>query len=315
MRRLAKGILLAGVVASGAGCTSVRVAQRDGCWVRQTHRTLGGTQEDVGPCVRPPPKWSDDRLTRLVQECVAQADYRWQVRALAAWNRREALPAQDAQETVIKTCMNEAATGVVTQNESLQQRLAEISGDREAFRAEATEGNQHARAAADRLAEYLGEAAKRPPPVATATATATSDGTASTESGLKADTATSGVPAGMTIAPVPVLPAAGSSGSTSSTVTPAPTPTPNTTSTPPATPTSTSNTTSNRTSDTNTATPPAADAPKTAPARRNAKAARGRTLARAARRAGCEVPPPSGVVCPSPTAAAPATPPASGDGR
>src|SRR5512141_1464944 len=114
-------ILLAGVL---GGCTTVKLTQRDGCWVRETHRTLRGTQEDVGPCVRPQPRWSEDRLTRLVQECVAQADYRWQVRALAAWNRREAMPAQDTQETVIKTCMNESAAGVVTRNETLQERPA-----------------------------------------------------------------------------------------------------------------------------------------------------------------------------------------------
>ncbi|HET8538291.1 MAG TPA: hypothetical protein VFL83_00330 [Anaeromyxobacter sp.] len=294
MRRLARVFVLACVGAFGAGCTTVKVAQRDGCWVRETKRTLRGTLQDVGPCVRPPPSWSEDRLTRLVQECVAQADYRWQVRALAAWNRREPLPAQDTQETVIKTCMNEAATGVVTQNETLAQRLAEISGDREAFRAEATQGNQHLRASADRLADYLGEAAKRPPPVATATATATSDGTATTENGLTADTASSGGPPAASVAvPAPVVPAAAAP--------PAPA----------------------------AAKPdPARAAPEAAPdaAARAAKAkralaaraARRRALARAAPR-GCEIPAPArdggareAVVCPAP---APAVTPEAGGAR
>jgi hypothetical protein len=284
--------LLAVAAVAAAGCTTVRVVQRDGCWVRETHRTLRGTQEDVGPCVRPPPKWSEDRLTRLVQECVAQADYRWQVRALAAWNRREPLPAPDSQETVIKTCMNEAAAGVVTQNESLRERLAEISSDREAFRSEATEGTQHLRASADRIAEFLGEAAKRPPPVATATATATSDGTATNESGLQADTAASGaLPAGTVVAPRPIAPVtagpaapgAGAPDAKGEPAGPAP----------------------------EAGARPAAKAP---PAKRTdaAKAARKRALTRAARQAGCDVPADAGqgptrgdvVVCPAPRTAA-----------
>jgi hypothetical protein len=212
-------LLLAGIL---GGCTTVKLTQRDGCWVRSTHRTLHGTQEDVGPCVRPPPRWSEDRLTRLVQECVAQADYRWQGRALAAWNRHEPLPAQDSQATVIKTCMNEAAAGVVTQNETLRQRLAEISSDREALRADATKGTEHLRASADKLTEYLGEAAKRPPPVATATATSTSDGTATTDTGLQSDSSASGLlPAGAVAAPPPFLPAAAAPASPAASADPA----------------------------------------------------------------------------------------------
>lgn len=170
------------------GCTSVKMVQRDGCWVRETKKTFHGTKEDLGPCSRAQPQWVEDRLTRLVQECIAQADYRWQVRALEAWNRREPLPAQDSQQTVIETCMNEAAGGAVTQNETLRTRLAELTTDREALRTDAARNEDHLRTTNGKLAEFLGEAAKRPPPVATATASATSDGTATNESGVQSET-------------------------------------------------------------------------------------------------------------------------------
>lgn len=285
-------LLLAGIL---GGCTTVKLTQRDGCWVRQTHKTLHGTQEDVGPCVRPPPKWSEDRLTRLVQECVAQADYRWQGRALAAWNRHEPLPAQDSQETVIRTCLNEAAAGVVTQNETLKERLAEISSDREALKADATRGTEHLRASADRLTEYLGEAAKRPPPVATATATATSDGTATTDTGLQADTAASGMlPAGAVVAPAPVVPTAAA----------------------PATPAASADPKAAEARPGSAATTAAAKRAKAVKARRSA-------LAAALRRARCDVPSPAtaheggaaadGTACPRPAEAARA-PEAAGSG-
>ena len=100
--RIARVEVLAGVVLGG--CTSVKMVQRDGCWVRQTKRTFGGTKEDLGPCARAQPRWVDDRLTRLVQECIAQSDYRWQVRAIEAWNRREPMPKAEApSETVPET--------------------------------------------------------------------------------------------------------------------------------------------------------------------------------------------------------------------
>jgi hypothetical protein len=206
--RVARVAVLAAVVLGG--CTSVKMLQRDGCWVRQTKRTLGGTTEDVGPCARAQPRWVDDRLTRLVQECIAQSDYRWQLRALEAWNRREPMPQAEPQEKLIEACMNEAAGRVVTQNETLQARLAEITTDRAALQEDAAQARDHDRRSADRLAEFLGEAAKRPPPVATATATATSDGSATTDSGLTAETgsASQAQPAASDAPALPVLPAA-----------------------------------------------------------------------------------------------------------
>src|SRR5690349_12201025 len=97
------------VAAVVGGCTSVRVVQRDGCWVRRTSGPFGQVREEVGPCARPPPAWAEDRVTRLVQECVVRADYQWQARALAAWNRGEPLPAQEPEETVLRACMGESS--------------------------------------------------------------------------------------------------------------------------------------------------------------------------------------------------------------
>jgi hypothetical protein len=206
-------LVLAGVL---GGCTSVKLLQRDGCWIRETKRTLGGTKQDVGPCVRAQPEWADDRLTRLVQECVAQVEHRWQVRAVSAWNRGEPLPPQETEESVVALCMSKAATAAVTETERLSERLADVSDDlaqaakdRDALRADSAQTVEHLRASNDRIAGYLGEAAKRPPPVATATATATSDGTAVTESGLTSETgaASHALPV-MGTPPLPVVPAA-----------------------------------------------------------------------------------------------------------
>ena len=79
------GVVLLAVVAGG--CTTVKLEQREGCWVRQTSRWPSQVKEELGPCEREKPAWSEDRLTRLVQECMVQADYRWKTRALAAWNK------------------------------------------------------------------------------------------------------------------------------------------------------------------------------------------------------------------------------------
>ncbi len=201
MRGLGAGVVA--IALAAGGCTSVKVVQRDGCWVRQTERKLGGLQEEVGPCRRPEPKWVEDRLTRLVQECIAQADYRWQGRALAAWNRREPLPPEPRREALLKDCMDEAAAGIVSENETLKKRLVEIAGDRDALRALSDKDREELRASAEQLAEYLGEAAKKPAGTAFATAPSKSDGTAQTENGSRSET-TSGP---QQPSPAPVVPA------------------------------------------------------------------------------------------------------------
>ena len=102
-------ILLAGALLA---CTSVKMVQRDGCWVKQTSRTLGGTTEELGFCSKARPEWAEDRLARLVQECMAQADYRWENRAIDAWNRDQPIPPRDSDEKIAATCMSEAAAAL-----------------------------------------------------------------------------------------------------------------------------------------------------------------------------------------------------------
>ena len=158
------------------GCTSVRVMQRDDCWVRQKTRWPGQVKEELGFCKRPEPAWAQDRLSRVVQECLAQADYRWQNRALAAWERGEPLPDRESDQQVLDRCMSESTRMAVVENEALQERLADAKDEREKWRASET-----------RLAEALGEAAKKPANV-TATASARGDGSSSTQHDAKTET-------------------------------------------------------------------------------------------------------------------------------
>lgn len=179
----------AALVAAGAGmgCTTVKVAQRDGCWVRETHAFPGISREEVGPCARPSPQWSNDRVARLVQECMAEADYRWQTQAVEAWTRGEQLPAQQSEQSVMQACMGHAATAVVSENEVLKRRVAELDAERARLAAVAQEEREHLRSAEDRMTDALGEAAKRPTP--NAYATASSSGTANTQTDQNAQTA------------------------------------------------------------------------------------------------------------------------------
>ncbi len=190
------------------GCTTVKLSQRDGCWVRRTERFLVGSKEEVGPCAPPAPKWSDDRLTRLVQECAARADYRWQGRALEAWNRRESMPERPAEEAVLRDCMSESTRSMLSENAAIKERLGEVAAQRDAMVAERDAVRGHEEEARKqllasevearkqlldshgKLADYLGQAANKAQAPATATASATSDsaGTAHTESAHEAST-------------------------------------------------------------------------------------------------------------------------------
>ncbi len=185
MRGLSAVLLAAAV----GGCTSVKMVQREGCWVRRTEKIFGQVDEEVGPCARPTSPWVEDRLTRLTQECIAREDYRWQSRALAAFNRREPLPPQATDENVLRVCMNEAARAAITDNEKLKlrvqtlnERLAEVSTDRDALTRRADDDRSHLHASHDRIAGFLGEAAKKASTPAVATATASSDGRARMDS-------------------------------------------------------------------------------------------------------------------------------------
>lgn len=168
--------ILAVVVLTAVGCSSVKVVQRDGCWVRRTERPFARVTEELGPCARPATQWAEDRTTRIVQECVVQADFRWQARAVTSWTRGEPLPARPPEESVLADCMQEAATTALSENERLAARLAEVSADREVLAARVEADRKHLVEAHDRLALDLGEAAKKEAPPAIATATASSDG-------------------------------------------------------------------------------------------------------------------------------------------
>jgi hypothetical protein len=191
------------VAVLGLGCASVRVVRRDGCWVKQTERWPNRISEDLGPCDRPSPQWSEDRLARLVQECIAQTDYRWQGAALQAWSRGERLPPQPRMEEVVSACMNNPATAMVGETEGLRGRLAEVAMDREGLRQVVERGGEHLRGSHDRIADALGEAAKKPAPAAIATAT--SNGSATTHSDLQSKSDLQS-PTGVTVSPPPAAP-------------------------------------------------------------------------------------------------------------
>jgi hypothetical protein len=177
--------LLAAVLSASVGCTSTRMLQREGCWVKQTERWPGRVSEELGFCTKPAPVWAQDRVARLVQECMAQADFRWQNRALAAWTRGDQIPPQESDEKIAQTCMNEASAALRQEAETsaLKSRLAEVSQDRETLRNVSDGDREFMKQSSDKMVSALGEAAKKPAPAAVATATST--GTAKTESDLR----------------------------------------------------------------------------------------------------------------------------------
>ena len=169
-----------------SGCMSVKLQQRDGCWVRRTER-MGHVQEELGPCSRPAPAWSNDRITRIVQECVAQADYRWQARALEAWEMHSPIPERPPEGSVLTECMDASVRSTLSENEHLADRVREVSGERDALRSRADDDRTHLLASFDRIAGDLGEAVKKPAAPATATATARSDGSATSDGSAASD--------------------------------------------------------------------------------------------------------------------------------
>jgi hypothetical protein len=170
---------MAGCLAAVAGiaCTTTKLVERDGCWVKQTSRTMGSSTEELGFCTRPASPPAEDRLARMLQECMAQADQRWQNQAITAWNHNQPLPAQPDDAAMVKTCMTQAANaiGMESQNQALQSRVAELSQDREALKSQSDRDREQMQQSNDKMIEALGEAAKRPTPNATATATVKSE--------------------------------------------------------------------------------------------------------------------------------------------
>lgn len=198
--------LVAAVGLVGFGCApNVKVLQREGCWVKQTESFPKTISEEVGFCARKAPVWSNDRVTRLVQECMAEADYRWQTEALNAWSRGAPLPKQSSEDAVMKACMDRASTTVVLENEGLRRRVAELTEEQKTLMKMAEEDRAHFRAAQEQMTQALGEAAKKPAP--SAFATANSNGTATNES---EQTAERGMPNNTNITiptpPAPVVP-------------------------------------------------------------------------------------------------------------
>jgi len=165
MRRLV-GVGVALLVGAG-GCTSVKMVQRDGCWVRRTEKPFGRVHEEVGPCARAQPKWAEDRLLRLVQECVADADWRWHSRALETWSR--GLPyatPQPRQEELLKACMEEARAGMAMEIDAaalraklgdLSGRISELSGERDALRGDVAREQAKQQDRNDKLVEWFGK--------------------------------------------------------------------------------------------------------------------------------------------------------------
>ena len=192
---MARGVWVVAAAVVAAGCANVKVMQRNGCWVRQTETFPKTIREEVGPCARQAPAWSSDRVTRLVQECMAEADYRWQATALAAWNNGRPLPPRESEDALMKGCLERPATLALAENEALKKQLGELTAERDHLRRLAQEDREHWKASQDRMADALGEAAKKPAPSAIATANST--GTATSESDQKAEgVAAPAVPAG-----------------------------------------------------------------------------------------------------------------------
>ncbi len=179
------------------GCASTRMMQRDGCWVKQTEKWPKRITEELGPCARTQIEWADDRLTRLVQECVAQADHRWQTRALQAWAKGETLPQQESEQQLLDQCMTQASSSLLPEHEALQARVKELDAERSELRETLAEDKRNSREDHIKVIDALAEAAKKPAPAAVATAT--SNGTATTEN--RSDTSTS--PSNATWMPMP----------------------------------------------------------------------------------------------------------------
>jgi hypothetical protein len=178
MRALTRTVLVS-VGLSLIACSSTRVAERDGCWVKRTEGAFG-SGEQIGFCTREPPAVAvadNDRLTRLVLVCLAQANHRWENQALAAWNHDQPIPPQADDAQVVRACMTEVATalGLEAENTALKSRLAELGQDRDALKTSAERDRQFLQQNSDKMVTALGEAAKKPAPAATATASVKSE--------------------------------------------------------------------------------------------------------------------------------------------
>ena len=175
MRSLSRAVFVS-VGFSLIACTSTRMVQRDGCWLKRTEGAFG-SNEQLGFCSRPQQPPAQDRVARLVQECMAQSDHRWENQALAAWNQNRPIPPQANDAEVVRMCMQHvsAVLGLEAENTALKQRLADLGQDREQLRTASDRDRQFIEQNSDKMVTALGEAAKKPAPAATATATVKSE--------------------------------------------------------------------------------------------------------------------------------------------
>src|SRR5438105_15649261 len=157
---------VAAAILALVGCTSVRMVERDGCWLKQTEKWPSRVNEELAFCKKAVPAPAQDPLARLVQECVAQADYRWENRAVDAWNRDQPIPPRDSDEKIAASALSEAAAalGPEAARAALQARLAELDRDRHALRSTAETDREFFRQRNDKMAAARGEAAEQPPP-------------------------------------------------------------------------------------------------------------------------------------------------------
>jgi len=163
------------------------MVQKEGCWVRQTERWIIGTREEMGPCQRPAQAWSDEPVIRAVQECVAQADYRWQARALDAWSQGAPMPDRaGTDDGVLEGCLSGPLREALGRNEALRAQLDHALEDRSTLNQQTREDRLFLQSSHERIATSLGEAALKPPGSATATAHSTSEGVARVSGALNA---------------------------------------------------------------------------------------------------------------------------------
>ncbi|HET9598884.1 MAG TPA: hypothetical protein VFP65_25145, partial [Anaeromyxobacteraceae bacterium] len=163
MQRRAWAAVL-GAAALG-GCTTTKLAQRDGCWVRETKKFLAGSREELGPCAGPAPAWADDHLMRLAQECMAREDWRFQERALTAWSRGEPLPDREREATVLRACQSDAVAADLAER-ATREKLASLEKAARERQAELEKSalqqqTELEKSAARREAELEKEAARR----------------------------------------------------------------------------------------------------------------------------------------------------------
>lgn len=162
---------LLGLVLVCGGCSSTRYVMRDACWIRQTTGFAEGSQEELVACPAKAPAWSDDRVTRAIQECYAERENAFLHDTLRAERSGDPPPSRTQAQAAIEACRAGAVQLAQAENERLSALVAAGAAELERVRAQSGE-----------LTGALAEAAKKPAS-ATATATADADGDARSDSG------------------------------------------------------------------------------------------------------------------------------------